>query len=58
MLQSEIKNCFIELGKFLSQFELDNNEQNNDVKNNDLFYDSFVFERCFIKINQNSKSMP
>lgn len=42
MLQSEIKNCFIELGKFLSQFSLDNNQQNSDVKNNDLFYDSFI----------------
>lgn len=42
MLQSEIKNCFVELGKFLSQFALDNNQQNNEVKNNDLFYDSFI----------------
>ena len=42
MLQSEIKNCFVELGKFLSQFELDHNQQNNEVKNNDLFYDSFI----------------
>ena len=42
MLQSEIKNCFVELGKFLSQFSLDNNQQKSDVKNNDLFYDSFI----------------
>ena len=42
MLQSEIKNCFVELGKFLSQFALDHNQQNNEVKNNDLFYDSFI----------------
>ena len=28
MLQIEIKNCFIELGKFLSQFSLEKNEKN------------------------------
>ena len=27
MLQIEIKNCFIELGKFLSQFSLEKNEK-------------------------------
>jgi len=42
MLQSEIKNCFVELGKFLSQFSLDNNHQKSEVKNNDLFFHSFI----------------
>ena len=42
MLQIEIKNNFVELGKFLSQFSLDNNQQNEQVKYNDLFFNSFV----------------
>lgn len=42
MLQSEIKNCFVELGKFLSQFSLDKNQRKSEVKNNDLFFDSFI----------------
>ncbi len=42
MLQIEIKNNFVELGKFLSQFSLDNNQQNDKVKFNDLFFNSFV----------------
>lgn len=42
MLQIEIKNNFVELGKFLSQFSLDNNQQNDHVKHNDLFFNSFV----------------
>ena len=42
MLQIEIKNNFVELGKFLSQFSLDNNQQNSEVKHNDLFFNSFV----------------
>jgi hypothetical protein len=42
MLQIEIKNNFVELGKFLSQFSLDNNHQNDQVKYNDLFFNSFV----------------
>lgn len=42
MLQSEIKSSFVELGKFLSQFSLDNNEQKTDVKNNELFFNEFV----------------
>ena len=42
MLQIEIKNNFVELGKFLSQFSLDNNQQNEHVKHNDVFYNSFV----------------
>jgi hypothetical protein len=41
MLQIEIKNNFVELGKFLSQFSLDNNQQNEQVKYNDLFFNSF-----------------
>ena len=42
MLQNEIKLGFIELGKFLSQFSLDNNQQNSNVLHNDLFFDQFV----------------
>ncbi len=52
MLQLEKKKCFIELGKFLSQFSLDNNTKNDAVLNNDLaslssatprvFYDDFI----------------
>ncbi len=42
MLQIEKKKCFIELGKFLSQFSLDNNTQNEAVLNNDLFYNDFI----------------
>ena len=42
MSQSEIKNCFVELGKFLSQFSLDNNQQNSNVLHNDLFFDDFT----------------
>ncbi len=42
MLQIEIKNNFVELGKFLSQFSLDKNQQNEQVKYNDLFFNSFV----------------
>ncbi len=42
MLQIEIKNNFVELGKFLSQFSLDNNQQNDQVRFNDLFFNSFV----------------
>ncbi|WNM18112.1 acyl-CoA reductase [Flavobacterium capsici] len=42
MLQLDKKNCFIELGKFLSQFSLDNNSKNEAVLNNDLFYDDFI----------------
>lgn len=42
MLQIEIKNCFIELGKFLSQFSLEKNEAKPNVKNNTLYFDEFV----------------
>lgn len=39
MTLTKRKNAFIELGKFLSQFHLDSNQQNDNVKNNDAFYD-------------------
>ncbi|MGV1012598.1 MAG: acyl-CoA reductase [Flavobacterium sp.] len=42
MLQIEKKNCFIALGKFLSQFSLDNSAKNPAVVNNDLFYEEFL----------------
>ena len=42
MLQIEKKKCFIELGKFLSQFSLNNKTKNNAILNNDLFYDDFI----------------
>ena len=42
MLQIEKKKCFVELGKFLSQFILDNNTKNDSVLHNDLFYSDFV----------------
>ena len=42
MLQSEIKEYFIELGKFLSQFHEDNSQKNNLVLNNNLFFDDFI----------------
>ncbi len=49
MLQIEKKKCFIELGKFLSQFSLENNIKNNAVLNNDLFFDDF---KQLIKLSQ------
>ena len=42
MLQIEIKNNFVELGKFLSQFSENENHKNPNVLNNDLFFDDFV----------------
>lgn len=42
MLQFEKKKCFVELGKFLSQFTLDNSTQKEYVLNNDLFYNDFL----------------
>jgi hypothetical protein len=41
MLQIEIKNCFVELGTFLSQFSLDNNQKKNNVKNNEEYFEAF-----------------
>ena len=42
MLQKEKINAFVELGKFLSQFSLDDNTKNDAVIDNDLFYDDFI----------------
>jgi hypothetical protein len=42
MLQIDKKKCFIELGRFLSQFSFDSNTKNETVLNNDLFYDNFI----------------
>jgi hypothetical protein len=41
MLQNEIKNGFIELGKFLSQFSDDKTVKKDSVLNNDFFFDAF-----------------
>lgn len=41
MLQSEIKNSFVELGRFLSQFKNDNYIKNENVMNNSIFFDEF-----------------
>jgi len=42
MLQIEKKKCFVELGKFLSQFSLHKNTKDETVFHNDLFFDDFV----------------
>ena len=42
MLQSEIITSFIELGQFLSQFKENSIKRNEEVKNNDLFFDKMV----------------
>ena len=42
MLQIEKKRCFIELGKFLSQFSHEKNTTNETVTKNNLFYDDFI----------------
>lgn len=42
MLQIEIKNCFVELGQFLSQFSLNNSQKKIGVKNNDEYFDAFA----------------
>lgn len=42
MLQIEKKNCFIALGRFLSQFNFDQNQKNEAILHNDLYYDAFV----------------
>lgn len=42
MLQNDKKQCFIELGKFLSQFSENQNTKNDAVVNNDLFFDEFI----------------
>ncbi len=42
MLQIDKKRCFVELGKFLNQFSYEENTKNEEVTNNNLFYDDFV----------------
>ena len=42
MLQNDKKQCFIELGKFLSQFSENQNTKNDAVANNDFFFDAFI----------------
>lgn len=42
MLQIDKKNCFVQLGTFLSQFSLENSTKNETVLHNDLFYDEFL----------------
>ncbi|MDI9258474.1 acyl-CoA reductase [Flavobacterium sedimenticola] len=42
MSQIEKKNCFIALGRFLSQFSNEQNQKDDAVWHNDLFFDSFV----------------
>ena len=42
MSKTEIKNCFVELGKFLSQFSIEGNSRNETVLNNEHFFDAFV----------------
>ena len=49
MLQSEIKSGFIELGKFLGQFSLENSLKNEQVLHNDLFFNDFL---DLIKLSQ------
>ena len=42
MLQDDKNRCFIELGKFLSQFSANNSVKNEAVLCNDLFFDAFI----------------
>ena len=41
MSQNEIKNAFIDLGKFLSQFSLEGNTKQKAIKNNDPHFEAF-----------------
>lgn len=41
MLQNSKITVFIELGKFLAQFSLDNSYRNHEVQHNERFFDSF-----------------
>ncbi len=41
MLQNEIKNGFIELGKFLGQFSENKSQKNDSILYNDLFFEDF-----------------
>lgn len=49
MLENDKKRCFIELGKFLSQFSENESIQNQSVLNNDLFFEDF---ENLIKLSQ------
>ena len=40
-MQNDKKRCFIELGKFLSQFSENRNIKNSSVLHNDLYFDKF-----------------
>ena len=42
MLQIDKKKCFIELGRFLSQFSFENYTKNETVLHNDLYFDGFA----------------
>jgi hypothetical protein len=42
MLQINKKQSFIELGRFLNQFSIDNNHKNEEVLYNDLYFDPFI----------------
>jgi hypothetical protein len=42
MLQISKKQSFIELGRFLNQFSIDNNHKNENVLCNDAYFDSFI----------------
>ena len=42
MLQNEIKECFIDLGLFLSQFKSEPYTKIDAVKNNSLFHEPFI----------------
>ncbi|TDD97444.1 acyl-CoA reductase [Flavobacterium cellulosilyticum] len=42
MIENNKKKHFIELGKFLNQFKRDNNNLDQSVKGNDLFFEDFV----------------
>jgi hypothetical protein len=41
MLQIDKKKCFVELGRFLSQFSFENYIKNDNVLHNDLYFDAF-----------------
>lgn len=42
MLQKDKINAFIELGKFLNQFNLEKNTQADDVKYNEIYFERFI----------------
>ena len=49
MLQNDKIKCFIELGKFLSQFSETNCQKRDDVLHNDLFFEDF---KALIQLSQ------